>query len=81
MDKMQNLLHSIGEILTPPLKDLNFIETGRITPEQFVLAGDFLAYKCPTWSWSGGDPSKARSILPPNKQILVTKNGKNALLI
>ena len=23
-----------------------------ITPEEFVAAGDYLVYHCPTWSWS-----------------------------
>jgi ubiquitin-like-conjugating enzyme ATG3 len=70
---MQNLLHSVGEALTPVLKESNFLETGRLTPEEFVAAGDYLVYKCPTWSWSAGDPSKRRSFLPAGKQFLITK--------
>jgi hypothetical protein len=31
---MQNLLHSVGEFLTPTLKKSNFTETGRLTPEE-----------------------------------------------
>ena len=38
-------------------------------PEEFVAAGDELVYKCPTWSWEGGDPKKAKSYLPPDKQV------------
>ena len=41
---------------------------------QFVLAGDFLTYKCPTWQWSAGDSSRRRSILPKDRQFLVTRN-------
>ena len=70
---MQNLLHSVGEALTPILKESNFLETGRLTPDEFVAAGDYLVYKCPTWSWSAGDPSKLRSFLPKDKQFLITK--------
>lgn len=40
-----------------------------------MAAGDYLVFKCPTWSWSAGDSSRARSFLPPNKQVLVTRNG------
>jgi len=31
-------------------------------------------YKCPTWSWAAGQPEKAVSYLPPNKQFLITRN-------
>ena len=44
-----------------------------LTPEEFVEAGDLLVYKCPGWQWEGGDPKKAVSYLPPNKQYLVTR--------
>lgn len=70
---MQNLLHSVGEALTPVLRESNFLETGRLTPEEFVQAGDYLVLKCPTWSWVAGDPSRRRSFLPDDKQFLVTK--------
>jgi ubiquitin-like-conjugating enzyme ATG3 len=32
-----------------------------------------LVYKCPTWSWEAGDPSKAKSYLPLDKQYLATR--------
>ncbi|KAG7670497.1 hypothetical protein KSW81_003060 [Nannochloris sp. 'desiccata'] len=32
-----------------------FKEKGVLTPEEFVLAGDYLVQTCPTWSWEGGD--------------------------
>lgn len=41
--------------------------------DEFVAAGDFLAYKFPTWSWSSGDSSKTRDFLPKDKQYLVSK--------
>lgn len=31
---MQNILHAVGEYLTPTLKQSNFLETGRLTPEE-----------------------------------------------
>jgi len=31
-------------------------------------------YKCPTWTWEGGDPSKRKAHLPPDKQFLMTRN-------
>ena len=39
-----------------------------------MLAGDFLVYKFPSWSWSDAShPSKRASYLPPDKQFLVTR--------
>jgi len=39
-----------------------------------VLAGDFLVYKFPSWSWSDAShPSKRVSYLPDGKQFLVTR--------
>ncbi len=43
-------------------------------PSQFVAAGDLLVYKCPTWSWAAGEPSRAVSYLPPDKQFLITRS-------
>nr|VZI30623.1 unnamed protein product [Spirometra erinaceieuropaei] len=63
----------LAEYITPVLRQSKFRETGVITPEEFVVAGDFLVHHCPTWQWSGGEPARARSYLPPNKQYLVTK--------
>ncbi|KAG6817499.1 hypothetical protein H0H87_008124 [Tephrocybe sp. NHM501043] len=55
------------------LKESKFKEHGRITPEEFVAAGDFLVYKFPVWSWEKGDASKARDFLPADKQYLLTR--------
>ncbi|KAJ6625821.1 autophagocytosis associated protein [Mycena sp. CBHHK59/15] len=62
-------LNSIRQVL----KESKFKEHGRITPEEFVAAGDFLAYKFPVWTWEKGDPSKTRDYLPAEKQYLVTR--------
>lgn len=51
-----------------------FRSTGQITPEEFVLAGDFLVYKFPSWEWAdASSPSKRVSYLPEGKQFLVTR--------
>ncbi|KAJ3294497.1 E2-like enzyme [Borealophlyctis nickersoniae] len=68
------IFHSAREYLNPILKNSKFQDTGVLTPEEFVAAGDFLVYKCPTWSWAAGEPSKRRDYLPADKQYLVTRN-------
>ncbi|KAL8807121.1 MAG: hypothetical protein Q9223_004453 [Gallowayella weberi] len=73
-----NLLHSTLDTLrdrfAPITHNSTFRTTGQITPEEFLLAGDYLVYKFPTWSWSDASPpSKRVSYLPPGKQYLVTR--------
>jgi ubiquitin-like-conjugating enzyme ATG3 len=51
-----------------------FRETGQITPEEFVLAGDFLVFKFPSWQWAdASSPAKRVPYLPEGKQFLVTR--------
>ncbi len=33
------------------MQESKFKESGMITAEEFVVAGDHLVYHCPTWSW------------------------------
>ncbi|KAL8922050.1 MAG: hypothetical protein Q9172_003733 [Xanthocarpia lactea] len=73
-----NLLHSTLDTLrdrfAPITHNSTFRTTGQITPEEFLLAGDYLVYKFPTWSWSDASPpSKRVSYLPAGKQYLVTR--------
>lgn len=66
---------SVAEYFTPVLKQSKFRQTGVLTPEEFVIAGDHLVHQCPTWSWSSAnDPSLRKSYLPIDKQYLVTKS-------
>lgn len=53
---------------------LTILSTGQLTPEEFLIAGDFLTYKFPSWSWApAASPAKRVSYLPPEKQYLVTR--------
>ena len=63
MTSYMSKLKEYREHLTPTLKTSAFLSRGVLTPEEFVNAGDELVYKCPTWSWEGGDPKKAKEKL------------------
>ena len=67
-------LRAAREYMYPTRKTSAFLEKGVLTPEEFVMAGDELVFKCPTWSWESGDPAKQKPYLPADKQYLVTRN-------
>ncbi len=56
MDALKNSAHNIFRSFATPLigvlKDSKFLEKGVLTPEEFVIAGDQLTYKCPTWRYA-----------------------------
>jgi len=72
-----NILHSALDRIrdyAPVSYTSTFRSTGQITPEEFLLAGDYLVYKFPSWSWSDAStPSRRVKYLPAAKQFLVTR--------
>ena len=48
--------------------------TGKITPDEFLKAGDYLVENFPSWKWCKGVPGKQKSCLPHDKQYLITRN-------
>ena len=73
-----NLLHSaldkVRDRYAPAKTTSTFRQTGQVTPEEFVLAGDYLVYKFPSWSWSkASSPAKQVAHLPEDKQYLITR--------
>jgi ubiquitin-like-conjugating enzyme ATG3 len=66
---------SAREYLTPVLTTSQFYEKGQLTPEEFVLTGDYLIKLSPSWAWSRCTSSQvAKSYLPLDKQFLIIKN-------
>jgi ubiquitin-like-conjugating enzyme ATG3 len=58
--------------VTPVSNVSKFADTGQLTPDEFLEAGDKLVAMCPTWRWESGDEPKRCSYLPPTRQFLVT---------
>lgn len=74
-NKALNAALNIADSFTPVLKESKFRETGFLTPDEFVAAGDFLTGHCPTWQWASAANLKAfKDYLPKDKQFLITKN-------
>jgi len=74
MQAIRSTLHILGDKWAPISHTSTFRTTGQITPEEFVLAGDYLVYKFPTWAWApASSPSKQVPHLPAQKQYLVTR--------
>nr|CAG4712694.1 unnamed protein product [Naegleria fowleri] len=69
-----SLFKNFAEYFIDVPKESHFYERGVLTPEEFEKAGDLLVSKCPTWSWSAGEPSKRKDFLPAEKQFLITRN-------
>ena len=75
MNFIHSALDKARDRFTPISHTSTFRETGQLTPEEFLLAGDFLTFKFPSWSWSDAShPTKRVSYLPPEKQFLLTRN-------
>ncbi|KAG7009592.1 autophagy-related protein 3 [Physcia stellaris] len=74
MNTVRSTLSTLRDRWAPITHNSTFRTTGQITPEEFVLAGDYLVYKFPTWSWSdASSPQKRVSYLPAEKQFLITR--------
>lgn len=78
MDAFKNKIHStyrgVAEKLMGDMTESAFLSKGMLTPEEFVIAGDALVSKCPTWSWESGSESKINKSFPEDKQFLVIRD-------
>ncbi|KAG5924170.1 E2-like enzyme [Claviceps capensis] len=75
MNYLRSTVNTLRDRYTPVSHNSTFRETGQVTPEEFLAAGDYLVYKFPTWSWADADSESLRAtFLPSGKQFLVTRN-------
>ncbi|EGX90092.1 autophagocytosis protein Aut1, putative [Cordyceps militaris CM01] len=75
MNYIYSTVNTLRDRYTPVSHTSTFRQTGQITPEEFVAAGDYLVYKFPTWAWGDADDASRRvAYLPEGKQYLVTRN-------
>ncbi|KAF3795181.1 Autophagy-related protein 3 [Nymphaea thermarum] len=72
--KIHEAFKGAVERVTGPRTVSAFREKGVLSIDEFVIAGDNLVSKCPTWSWESGDPRKRKPYLPADKQYLITRN-------
>ena len=72
-NKANNIFRAVATPFIGVLKESKFLEQGLLTPDEYVLAGDQLVHKCPTWKWMPAEDKLANKNLPPAKQYLVTE--------
>ena len=73
MHAVQSRFWAVRDYFAPVLRESRF-ERGRITPSEFVIAGDYLTQTYPAWEWCTGDRKRARDYLPSDKQYLVCRS-------
>lgn len=74
MQALRSTVDVLRERLAPISHTSTFRNTGQITPEEFLQAGDYLVYKFPSWSWAAAStPARRVAYLPADKQYLVTR--------
>ena len=71
---LKNIWEATREYVVSVPSETTFQTSGRLIPQEFVTAGDYLTYKFPTWSWESGIRSKHKSYLPDDKQYLMTRH-------
>lgn len=71
--KIGNMYRSVANAFKSVPIDSHFLEKGTLTPEEFLIAGDHLVHRCPTWNWSSSTSGNEQKHLPPDKQFLVTR--------
>eukprot|EP00771_Trimastix_marina_P004074 gnl/Trimastix_PCT/806.p1 GENE.gnl/Trimastix_PCT/806~~gnl/Trimastix_PCT/806.p1 ORF type:complete len:277 (-),score=41.27 gnl/Trimastix_PCT/806:72-902(-) len=69
VERLKDVIRGVKSIPTVS----TFSNDGKITPAEFIRAGDQLIFKCPAWRWDGGQEGRRVAYLPAEKQCLVTR--------
>ena len=64
--KVYELYKGTVERVTGPRTVSAFLEKGVLSVPEFILAGDNLVAKCPTWSWCASSAPPPLVVLPPS---------------
>lgn len=73
MHRLADRLRSIYASYSSPPGTSIFETQGKLTPEEFVKAGDQLCFKFPSWAWETCEEKKRNAWLPHQKQYLITR--------
>jgi hypothetical protein len=65
-------LRALREAWTPPIAAAP-AGSGRLSPADFLAAGDALVWRAPMWRWEGGEEGGARAFLPRSRQFLAAR--------
>lgn len=68
-EKMKELVNTVSG----PMTQSTFQATGKLTPQEFVEAGDALVARFPAWEWVAGDAA-VLPFLPADKKFLALRN-------
>lgn len=75
MDYIRHSVHETykraAESVIPVRSKSGYQQHGVLTPNEFVIAGDYLTRVCPTWSWETS--KQPVPYLPYNKQYIITR--------
>ena len=72
MSVFQKIVLTAAKIV--PVANSSQISEGKLSPEEFVAAGDFLVAKCGQWAWCSANGKAFKNYLPRDKQYLLSKN-------
>ncbi len=74
LEKVHDLRANVVSALRADASSSSMLESGTLTPDEFVIAGDALCAAAPQWRWAAGDPAKAKAALPASQQYLVHRD-------
>ena len=73
-NKANKMYMDVAVSLKTQPKDSSFYDTGKLTPDEFIDAGDQLTFVCPSWVWKPAADAKLKvNELAADKQYISTR--------